>query len=527
MRTPSLKTVAAPLVAIAVACVTTSVAGAEMWHISNHFSAERFVPHIHYSGPVLEGDAKRMAALLDSVAECDVSALPAEGGNCALVTLHSPGGNYIEGLKLAGLFRDRGVATVVETGTSCYSACAFAFLGGSGYSSQDGVGAYSDRIIEPGATLGFHAPYFAPDDLGSLVADFGMDAVLGASREDIALMVEQLVDWNVDPNILGYVVSMGPDQSYDVKTGEDYFLMRSHLPPSPIGHWIDRDDKPAAIRNACLRLMAYHKGLYLDNDPDAISTSYLTDFAVNESGQKLSGFRIGPDNPLGVTFCGLPTEQTELYGDIDLSLFTAPGVTGAARPMLSMFHRPDGWSSLGTGSRADRRLFKKGGFNAMFMAPFEDVASRTADALDYLAFEKFYSFNEDIKVDGKVPRPESRMPVKAVVTTPAADTLEYGDNRIIVQIGNSLLLEQGMNLLPERNVTFNLNSKSALGYVYGGVYPSGRPFLWFGLMDLDSSMVTLVEIEAKSVPADMDAAVTEQEDLACSFSFLGASLKCR
>src|SRR5690606_31234559 len=148
--------------------------------------------------------------------------------------LQSPGGNYVEGLKLARLFRERAVTTVVEVNSECYSACAFAFLGGTGYSSQDGVGAYNDRIVEPGGILGFHAPYFASDDLSTLVADFGMEAVLGASRGDIALMVEQLVDWNVDPNVLGYIVSMGPEQTYDVTTGEDLYLTRSHLPPSPL-----------------------------------------------------------------------------------------------------------------------------------------------------------------------------------------------------------------------------------------------------------------------------------------------------
>jgi len=128
------------LAVLALGLLATPGWAADMWLVSNHFSAERFVPHLHYSGPVMEGDAEALASLFDEVLECDVSALPAEGGNCAVLTLSSPGGNYIEGLKLALLLRERAVATVVEAGTSCYSACAFAFLGGSGFSSQDGVG---------------------------------------------------------------------------------------------------------------------------------------------------------------------------------------------------------------------------------------------------------------------------------------------------------------------------------------------------------------------------------------------------
>jgi hypothetical protein len=366
-----------PLTLTVLASVVTPSMGAEIAFVSNQYSPERFVPHIHYSGPVVEGDAQKLIALLDEKAKCDVSLLPTEGGNCAVVTLQSPGGNYVEGLKLARLFRERAFTTVVEVNSECYSACAFAFLGGTGYSSQDGVGVYNDRIVEPGGILGFHAPYFASDDLSTLVADFGMEAVLGASRGDIALMVEQLVDWNVDPNVLGYIVSMGPEETYDVTTGEDLYLTRSHLPPSPLGEWID--DPQMAIRNACLRLLAYHGSSFLDPDPEVMGGAYLVDFARNAAGQGLSGFRIGPDNPLGVTYCGLPTDQADLAGDVDLSLFTAPGITGAAGPMLTLFHRPHGWSSLGTGSRADKRPFKRGGFNAMFTAPFQDVVAPMRD----------------------------------------------------------------------------------------------------------------------------------------------------
>jgi len=513
------------LLVLALVPFSTPAWAADMWLVSNHFSAERFVPHIHYTGPVMEGDAAALASLFDEVLECDVSTLPVEGGNCAVLTLSSPGGNYIEGLKLALLLRERAVATVVEADSSCYSACAFAFLGGSGFSGQDGVGIYIDRIVEPRATLGFHAPYFAPDDLGALVADFGMDAVLGASRDDIALMVKQLIDWNVDASVLSYIVSMGPDESYDIQTGEDYYLTRTHLPPSPIRHWIG--DRSQAIRNACLRLLAYHRSAFMDAAPEVISEVMLSDFAVNEAGQKLSGFRVGPDNPLGVTFCGLPTGQADLLGDVDLSLYTAPGVTGVARPLVSLFHRPQGWSSLGTGETASRRPFKKGGFNSMFTQPFVIMDNQITDALDYLRFQKFGYFNEDFLVDGAMPRPEAHPSVTVAVSTPSADTLEHGNHRIVVQMGNHLLLEHAKSVLANRNVAFELTSVSREGFVYGGIHPSGRPFLWFSLYDDDRRMVALVEIEAKRAPADLEAAVAVQQFLACNFNFLGHTLMCQ
>ena len=512
------------LLVLALAPLATPVWAADMWLVSNHFSAERFVPHIHYTGPVMEGDAAGLASLFDEVLECDISALPAEGGNCAVVTLSSPGGNYIEGLKLALLLRDRAVATVVEAGSSCYSACAFAFLGGSGFSSQAGVGAYNDRMVEPRATLGFHAPYFAPDDLGTLVADFGMDAVLGASRDDIALMIKQLVDWNVDASVLSHIVSMGPDESYDVETGEDYYVTRTHLPPSPLAPWIG--DKNEAIRNACLRLLAYHRSAFIDDAPEVISETLFNNSVANEAGQMLTGFRVGPDNPLGVTYCGLPTEQAGLQGDVDLALYTAPGLTGVARPIVSLFHRPEGWSSLGTGETASRRLFKKGGFNAMFTQPFVAIGDQVTDVLDDLRFQKFEYFNEEFLVDGAMPRPVFHPSMTVAVSTPWADTLEHGNHRIVVQMGNQLLLEHARTALADRNVAIDLNSVSRDGFVYGGTYPSGRPFLWFSLYDDERRMAALVEIEAKTVPDDLEAAIAVQEFLACSFSFFQYTLTC-
>ncbi len=513
------------LAVLALGLFATPAWAADMWLVSNHFSAERFVPHLHYAGPVMQGDAEALASLFDEVLECDVSALPAEGGNCAVLTLSSPGGNYIEGLKLALLLRERAVATVVEAGSSCYSACAFAFLGGSGFSSQDGVGVYVDRMVEPRATLGFHAPYFAPDDLGTLVADFGMDAVLGASRDDIALMIKQLVDWNIDASVLSHIVSMGPDESYDVQTGEDYYVTRTHLPPSPLGHWIG--DKSAAIRNACLRLLAYHRNAFIDAEPEVISEALLSDFAVNEAGQMLTGFRIGPDNPLGVTYCGLPTEQAGLTGDVDLALYTAPGISGAARPLVSLFHRPQGWSSLGTGETASRRLFKKGGFNAMFTHPFVTMGDQVTDVLDYLRFQKFGHPNENVLVDGAMPRPQTTLPVSVAVSTPASDVLDYGNHRIVVQMGNSLLFEQAQNTLLDRNVEVDLKSVSTDGFVYGGTHPSGRPFVWFSLFDPEWRIGALVEIDAKTEQADLAAAIEEQYEIACSFNFRGHALMCQ
>jgi hypothetical protein len=345
---------------------------AEVTLVSDYYSRFHPVPHLRFDGPVLEGDAEQLKALFDANIACGFEQLPPEGGNCAIISLSSPGGSYIEGLRLAQFLRDNRIATIVEEGAECYSACAFAFLGGTGYSAQDDVGIYVDRMVSPGSILGFHAPYFAPESLDGLVAEFGLDEVLGASRDDISLMVRQLVSWNVDENVLGYIVSMGPDQTYDVVTGEDYFLTRSALPPQ-LAFDPDKTGIADAIYNACIYLLAEHERAFPSALPDRITETSMSEIGVDATGASITGYRLGPDNPLGLTFCGIPSAQFEGNGDADIALYTGAGIQGDIRPMLSFFMRNTGWSSLGPTGNISRSIFQKGAMNTMFLNPVGPV----------------------------------------------------------------------------------------------------------------------------------------------------------
>ena len=105
---------------------------------------------ITLDGRIEAGDADRLAAALDVA--------PLVNGHEKLC-LNSPGGNYGEGLRMIELLLKRtNVATVVERGAQCFSACAFLFLAGNTPVSEDGELA-PDRTLDVGAILGFHAPY--------------------------------------------------------------------------------------------------------------------------------------------------------------------------------------------------------------------------------------------------------------------------------------------------------------------------------------------------------------------------------
>lgn len=82
--------------------------------------------------------------------------------------LNSPGGSYYGGRELYTVFMTEGVRTYVRAGDECHSACAIAFLGGSEWGDYR----HPSRKLEPGAVLGFHAPYLTPDNSKAYTADF-------------------------------------------------------------------------------------------------------------------------------------------------------------------------------------------------------------------------------------------------------------------------------------------------------------------------------------------------------------------
>lgn len=352
---------------LASAVAAPAVAGTVTFQ-SLQFSAGKPIPHLHYEGDVVEGDLARIVAAVRKYVDCDPKTLPDTGGNCAVVTMTSEGGDYVEGLEIAHFFRANAIATWVTTASYCYSACAFAFLGGSGHSSSQSIGAYIDRTIEPGATLGFHAPYIAPDSLGELVAQFGLDEVLGGSRESIALMIEQLVHWNVDKSVLAGIANMGADDSYFAATAQDLYLLRTALPDAPRRMWVA--EPSLALRNACMRLLAHHEEVWPYDVHDRISGDIRYNFGVDDAGRALSGYQL-VERPSGLTvsYCAVHTTDAHLGENADIALYYGPGVGGAMRPAVTFFHRPQGWSTLGTGGTAAQRLFQKGTIGHYFLPP--------------------------------------------------------------------------------------------------------------------------------------------------------------
>ncbi|BBF93416.1 hypothetical protein BLTE_21010 [Blastochloris tepida] len=103
------------------------------------------------SGDIEAGDYVKVKRFLES-----------RIGSDKTVCLNSPGGSFFEGMKIASLFREEGVATYVPDRALCASACGIIFLGGTVWGDLP----HSSRTLHVGGTLGFHYPYLNKQALG-------------------------------------------------------------------------------------------------------------------------------------------------------------------------------------------------------------------------------------------------------------------------------------------------------------------------------------------------------------------------
>jgi hypothetical protein len=106
---------------------------------------------------VVQGDFERVRTALDTPRFFNAEPAYETGGEpSAAVCLDSDGGSYLEAVAIAELFYERAVATVVDAGMRCYSACALIFMAGRTHGFEAD---YPNRRLHIGGMLGFHAPY--------------------------------------------------------------------------------------------------------------------------------------------------------------------------------------------------------------------------------------------------------------------------------------------------------------------------------------------------------------------------------
>jgi hypothetical protein len=483
--------------------------------VSMQYSAAHPVPHIHYEGGTEASDLESLQQVYDTFVRCRLECIGQRGGSTAVLTLSGPGGNYHTGLLIAEFLRENHIATVAERGAVCLSACAFAFLGGSGYSPLVSVGTYIDRMVEPGSRVGFHAPYMGEEDFFAGLEATGPMGSQGVSRNSLALMVQQLVRWNVDPLVLYDMMSMGPSDTYDLVRPEDLYLTRTALPPSPTRTWIA--DWPEALRNACMRLLAVYEHSHPFETWDRLyETSYQVGIGSTQASA-LSGFRLS-ESLLDVGHCSATETSLATGGDVDLALYFNPMFGQPhSNEVISFFNRNDGWSSAGIGGLPIKRIYQRGPMNHFFLPLGVNI-----DDLD-LPGELEVMENRFFSVAGAA-LPPLATEMQLVSFKGSRRVSRNGDVWLFEQLGNARLFNSALD--ETYNFGFSNERVSSDSFVREGAYPDGTAFAWVGFLDGNSSNV----IHAMVLKPAGVTATTEEwalvRRLECAARFGGFEMHC-
>ncbi|TNE62523.1 MAG: hypothetical protein EP341_00200 [Sphingomonadales bacterium] len=163
-----------------------------------------------FTGTVDVGDAKRIEAAIR----------PSADG--VTLCLDSPGGSYLEGIRMFyAIWHKDSIETRVLKGSSCFSACALAFQGGS---RVVGSGAIRAKFasIEPGGRLGFHAPTLSlPNDnqySPETVKAAYDEAIWGASQLFTMSRMEEHAVRGMSDFLYAHTLATPPESIFEIDT---------------------------------------------------------------------------------------------------------------------------------------------------------------------------------------------------------------------------------------------------------------------------------------------------------------------
>ncbi|KAB2655222.1 hypothetical protein F9K94_21965 [Brucella tritici] len=213
------------------------------------------------SGLIEKGDAEKIEAIVAKNGD------GVDAGNS--ICLNSPGGNYLAGKQLYDAFMADGFATYVRNGDECHSACAIAFLGGS----QWGDFRHPSRTMEPGAVVGFHAPYVKLDSGKKYDANY-VSALTRAAFGIVSALIKDQESLKISRRFLTDYILFDSEETKPIQTVED----AAHA-----GISIDTKPKkiplsPEAITHACETLFGVYGNNFINPD-----TATSPDFRTEDS----------------------------------------------------------------------------------------------------------------------------------------------------------------------------------------------------------------------------------------------------
>lgn len=191
-----------------------------------------------------------------------------------VICLDSPGGSLLEGITLAKLFRAKGIPTRVMAGTSCMSACAVAFMGGTQLGEGDGFSS-PNRAIHAEGRLGFHAPSLKVSD-----GSYGKKIVDKAYRiavQSVAEVLSAAAEIEMPLDAVETMLRTAPETFYDISTvgrSMEWNVDVYGLPTSA------KINEPMWL-TACLNFVGKHRGIgqFVPSDQQYVN--------IPEDGQKV------------------------------------------------------------------------------------------------------------------------------------------------------------------------------------------------------------------------------------------------
>jgi len=488
-----------------------SVSAAELTLVSYRFSDESAVPHLHLSGPLEPGDAERFAAEFAGLKPCSGGLCYDDFGPQAVVTLDSPGGNYSTGVALADFFRDMKIATYVEADASCLSACALAFLGGSGFWPTGGIGTYVDRRLAPGGRLGFHSPYFSAETAERAARKGQLQQLLDGTRLAMADIVETLSRYNVSQQVLHDIIRMGPDAFYEVSTPAALAGIRASMPhfdPALLAlPW------KTQVANVCRHLAAAHYSVAPEDLMDFTLGSPVAETA--EDGTEILLFSLD-DRPLNVSGCGVDAGRTG--GTLDrMALYAWQGVPDTHSVLLDFQNQ--GWATFAyRGGRATDGYVTTGALTHMLMPVDAELSTLPDTVSDQIRRER----GRD--PDPQLPTHAEDWPVEIRHETPWSRSATAQGLTIVEQSGPARLFDEVSAQAEDTEILYRFDRDNIV--VRSGDDPTrGTSYYWMGLRS--GARSATLHIQAPVPARDLtDAQRDLMGRLACMTDFEGVHLGC-
>ncbi|MEX0343946.1 MAG: hypothetical protein AB3N20_03420 [Rhizobiaceae bacterium] len=155
--------------------------------------------------------------------------------------LNSPGGSLSEVLEVAKEFSFR---TRVRSGDRCESACAILFMFGLGFGANS---PFPDRMMDPGAKLGFHSPFIAGKTRVGATAAFKVAIEISKLLADRSYTTITTEGPAVPPELLSLVLGTPADQMRYVETIGELQLLSIEPTRSPYENVVIRKSKKSLI----------------------------------------------------------------------------------------------------------------------------------------------------------------------------------------------------------------------------------------------------------------------------------------